>query len=68
MEEPVKKPPLGLKPEWMHDENRTVEISVAITLYLGEGKEIPTEWVKEYNKLAKKCSTRAKSKLQCPDT
>ena len=62
MEELIEKPPLGLKPEWVHDENRLVEISVAITLYMGKGKEIPLEWVKEYNKLAKKCSARAKSK------
>jgi len=53
VKEQLQPPPIGLRPEWIYIENRVVEISVAITEYLGHGKEIPIEWIREYNKLVK---------------
>lgn len=48
-----KKPPLGLKPKHIHDEQRQVEIKQAINRYVEVGKEIPLEWIDEYNSYIK---------------
>jgi len=56
------KPPTGLKPKWMADEQRMVEISVAITQYMGSCKPIPKEWLAEYNKLAAEYQKREDKK------
>ena len=34
----VEKPPLGLKPKWIHDQQRQGEIMAAINRYLEAGK------------------------------
>lgn len=49
---PEKKPTLGVLPKWLHDEQRMVELAVAITLKLGACEKVPREWLSEYNKLA----------------
>lgn len=54
----VKKPPLGLASRkiWLEEVNkvRLEEIKKAIKRYLESDMEIPTEWIKELNKLIKK--------------
>lgn len=40
-------PPLGLKPIWVHHEQRLAEINVAIERYKDFEKEIPEEWIAE---------------------
>lgn len=63
----VEKPPLGLRPDWVWLEHRAVEISVAITEYLGHSKQIPMEWFREYNKIIRALDRR-KAKLKiCQD-
>lgn len=47
------KPPLGLKPKYIHEAQRLSEISAAINRYMLFSKEIPIEWVEEYNELAR---------------
>lgn len=49
------KPPIGLMPKKLHDEQvkeeRLREVSDAIHRYQKAGKKFPTEWVEEYNEL-----------------
>jgi len=49
----VPKPPVGLKPKWLHDEQRLDEIKAAISRYTEKGEPIPQEWIEEYNSLIK---------------
>lgn len=49
-----QKPPLGLKPKNIHDEERMSDIAQAISRYIEAVKTIPTEWVEEYNELSQK--------------
>jgi len=45
------KPPLGLKPKWVHDDQRKIEILQAIERYNIAGIAIPKEWQEELNNL-----------------
>lgn len=47
-------PPFGLKPKYIHDEHRAIDISKAIVRYLNNRLPIPIEWVQEYNELRTK--------------
>ncbi len=49
----ANKPPLGLKPKYIHDGQRISEIEAAFERYIIEDKEIPSVWVKEYLSLIK---------------
>ncbi len=44
---PKKRPPLGLKPKFIHDEGRAEEILEAIERYTKAEKPIPAEWTEE---------------------
>ncbi|MCD8308452.1 MAG: hypothetical protein LUD19_01260 [Clostridia bacterium] len=46
-----EKPPLGLRPKFVVDEQRRAEIIAAIQRYGEAGKAIPQEWIDEYNSL-----------------
>jgi len=46
-----KKPPLGLIPKKIKDEERLLDICEAIARYISVNKKIPPEWLKEYNEL-----------------
>ena len=48
------KPLIGLMPKFLWDSERPADIISAINRYLEEEKEIPLEWIKEYNDLIKK--------------
>lgn len=52
-----EKPPLGLKPRRIHDEERVNELANAIHRYVNNVKEIPIEWIEEYNELIEKYFT-----------
>ena len=45
------KPPLGLKPRFIHDEQRLGEVKTAIIRYYESSKKLPLEWIEEYNEL-----------------
>lgn len=47
------KPPLGLTPKYIWNSQRLQDISEAIARYTNVGKEIPAEWLEEYNKLVR---------------
>lgn len=43
----LKKPPLGLKPKFIHDDERKLEIIEAMEGYSEAEIPIPLEWIKE---------------------
>lgn len=48
------KPPLGLKPRYIHDEQRVDDICRAMIRYMNNKQPIPIEWLEEYNELRTK--------------
>jgi hypothetical protein len=48
---PCTKPPLGIKPQRIMDEERMKEISEAIIRFVDAGKPIPAEWFEELNEI-----------------
>ena len=61
------KPPLGLIPKWVRENERFNEVRFAIIRYYDAEIEIPIKWVTEYNELIKKKKTE-KPKLVIPKT
>ncbi|AYJ75894.1 putative metal-dependent hydrolase I [Bacillus phage BSP14] len=59
---PCEKPPLGVKPKWLHDEHRAEELKGAIGRHLAADWKVPIEWVNEYNSLVKKGSGTLKGR------
>lgn len=51
LENKVEKPPLGLKPLFIHNEHRLNKIMEAIKNYSNANKSIPKEWVNELENL-----------------
>jgi hypothetical protein len=49
-----KKPPIGLRPKFLANEDRMKEIQEAITRYMDANMPIPTDWIEEHNCLARK--------------
>lgn len=45
------KPPIGLIPKYISDRNRAIEIKMAVNRYFEVDKQIPIEWIEEYNEL-----------------
>ncbi len=45
----ITKPPLGLKPRWLHNEERSVDLAKAIMRYIDAGVALPDEWIDEWN-------------------
>ena len=46
-----RKPPLGLKPKWIHDGQRIREIFEAMERFSDAGEPIPREWIDELREL-----------------
>ncbi|WP_270568531.1 hypothetical protein, partial [Bacillus sonorensis] len=46
-----EKPPIGVKPRFIHDEQRAEELSNAMMRYIQVNRKIPAEWLEEYNEL-----------------
>jgi hypothetical protein len=51
---PTAKPPLGIMPRYIHDEQRLNDLCLAINRYITGNKAIPIEWIEEYNELVKR--------------
>lgn len=47
----IEKPPVGVKPKWMLDEERIYELFDAIMRYKKSGAAIPFEWIDELTNL-----------------
>jgi hypothetical protein len=48
-----KKPPLGIKPRHIYEQERIWELTCATNRYMLEQISIPQEWIDEYNFLTK---------------
>jgi hypothetical protein len=44
---PITKPPLGLRPRWIAEEQRLIEVASAASRYLDAGKTVPPPWIEE---------------------
>jgi len=53
LEDEIIKPPLGLKPRFIHDTERKKSIVDAILRYIESNQDIPIEWMEEYIELCK---------------
>jgi hypothetical protein len=53
-----RKPPLGVKPRWLHEEQRLQDLGGAIYRYLNEQYPIKPEWIEEYNEIIKRMEER----------
>lgn len=49
-----RKPPLGARPRYIHEELRRRELREAIAGYMQDGLEVNPEWVSEYNELVRR--------------
>ena len=50
------RPPLGVMPRFIHDENRLEELRECIYRHLVDGRTpILIEWITEYNELIRRC-------------
>lgn len=49
-----RKPPLGLKPRNIFEEERIHEIFQAMMRYRQSHQEIPEEWIEEFNDLMRR--------------
>jgi len=49
-----QKPPIGIIPKWLHNEQRQQQLMAAIIRYADAGRTIPVEWVTEFNELSNK--------------
>ena len=50
----MNKPPIGITPRWLLDEERAIEIEQAITRYNEVDYPIPVEWIQELNEVYKR--------------
>lgn len=53
-QEQPKKPPLGVEPRWLYEEQRLQDLGDAIYRYLSDKMPIQTEWIEEYNEIIKR--------------
>jgi hypothetical protein len=49
-----EKNTVGLRPKWVWEAKRIGEIAEAIGRYIEAGKDIPMEWIEEYNELTRR--------------
>ena len=52
------KYPMGIEPQWVHDEQRYSDLVGVIERYLKGGHPIDPLWIQEYNELHKKIDKR----------
>jgi hypothetical protein len=57
------KPPIGVVPRYLAEENRMIELQTAIIRYATDKRKVNMEWVEEYNELADRYIKRNKSKI-----
>lgn len=59
---PAEKPPLGVKPRWLHDKARLLDVLAAIARYVEASKPLPLEWVEEMADLMDRYCKEAKKR------
>lgn len=63
----TEKPPLGVVPRWLHEEQRADALMGAMVRYYKAGIEYPVEWHHEYNELIVRIDRRAKREREEKD-
>lgn len=53
-----KRPPIGLKPRFIHDEHRLAEIDAAILRFIQDNSPIPMVWITERDQLLEAIGAR----------
>ncbi|CAI3674294.1 hypothetical protein CNEO4_620037 [Clostridium neonatale] len=61
----VKRPPLGITPRFILDEERREEIIDAMNRYLYKNKRIPSEWLEELNEIQDRLSKKENNFGSC---
>jgi hypothetical protein len=56
-----ERPPLGLKPRFIHEEQRLDAVRDAITRYIAAGYDVPMEWTEEFCDLKARIEKRKKN-------
>ena len=66
----TKKPPIGIIPRYIWELKRIKELKSAIRRFIAAGKEIPIEWINEYNDFCKRyeCADNSSSSELEEDT
>jgi hypothetical protein len=59
----IQKPPLGVPPKWLRQEQRLEELCEAVIRYQQDNLRIPDDWLEEIRDLASELLAR--SKLNC---
>lgn len=54
----IKKPPLGIKPRYIHDEHRLAEIDAGIIRFMEAKQGIPAIWMAERDQLLEAIDAR----------
>jgi hypothetical protein len=57
----TKKPPIGIIPRYIWELKRIKELKSAIRRFIAAGKEIPIEWINEYNDFCRRYECADKS-------
>lgn len=57
----LKKTPIGIEPRYIWEKKRIKELKSAIKRFIAAGKEIPIEWVNEYNDFCRRYECTDKS-------
>lgn len=52
------KPPLGVKPRWLHDYERMADLAEAMHRYEKAGYPVPPEWLEEFVELTRRMVER----------
>jgi hypothetical protein len=58
----IHKPPLGVPPKWLRQEQRLAELNEAVVRYRQEALPIPNDWLEEIRDLAGELLARSKHK------
>jgi len=61
----MEAPPIGLLPQFLHDEHREVQILAAIRRYSEAGLSAPTEWIDELEQIS---TRRRNRKINQPES
>ena len=47
----TERPPIGVRPRYVHDQSRLSELFQAVLRYMTSGCAIPQEWIEEIDEL-----------------
>ena len=50
----LQKPPMGVVPRKFSDRERYAHLKIAICNYINDNRQVPLEWLSEYNELIDK--------------